>query len=98
MEPHLPAQLTQRKNDNQLTEADMLRLCLLDDEDLNFLGNLLYSEKQLLNEKKENQKIKKEATKSMTKKNITPFHIPNASIKNIHPKHQSLKTSIEDDI
>ena len=59
MEPHLPAQLNQKKNPHKLSEADMLRLCLLEDDDLNFLGSLLYSEKQLMNEKKEQKKNKK---------------------------------------
>ena len=98
MEVNLP-EMDQKKNPNKLSEADMLRLCLLDDKDLNFLGQILYSERQLLNEKKEikKRKMEKNAEKT-TEKNIAPFHIPDASIKNIHSKHQSVETSTQDDI
>ena len=103
MEPHIPPQLSQtKKNPNKLSEADLLRLCLLKDDDLNLLGNLLYNERLLMNEKKEQNKIKKEKlSKKMAKKmekNITPFHIPDAVIKNIHTKHQSFETSTQNDI
>ena len=86
-------------NENEttnLTEIDILRLSLVDDEDFTILDSLYNQnlQKKVSNEFK-NKLIKKAKD---NKKNMPKIHIPNAKISNIRNTNKQNRDKFETDI
>ena len=68
----------------QFSEADMLRLALVGDDELGLLGQILYDQGKKLKENKERfEEAQKKQEKIKEQKKIKQIHIPDAKIYNL---------------
>ena len=81
------------------SEADMLRLALLGDEEMSLLGQILYDQgKKLKDDKKRFEEAQKKQEKIKQQKKIKRIQIPDAEIYNLFKrKHKSDKFETKHD-